>query len=138
MTALVLLVLAACTSHLPPDQAASPALPVAQPALAPIPVDDLLIDAETCGAPSSAEVSHDDLLYDLSLLQLLMEQGYAGYEPLIGAGLHWDALFAAMRAGVEDLPEPVPVPRVQDWALRYLEVTHDNHLALWRITEKGW
>lgn len=111
---------------------------VASQELPPLPVDDLLFPSEVCGTPSAAEVTHVDLLYDLGILELLLRQGYAGFEPLADQGLDWDALFADMRAGVEELPDPVPVARVQDWVLRFLEATGDNHLALWRIGEQGW
>lgn len=104
----------------------------------PFPVEDLLVSAEACSAPSAAELGHADLLHDLDLLEGLLREGYAGFEPLMAAGLDWDALFAVMREDVRELPDPVPVARVQDWAMRYLEVTGDKHLALWRTTDQGW
>ena len=136
MLTLALHALLACAGHAPRD--ATAVVDHSAPPLAPLPVDDLLIPQQACGTPSKAEVSHPELRSDLELLELLLRQGYAGLEPTAATGLDWDGLFASMHADLDDLPDPVSVARVQDWAIRYLEPTGDNHLSLWRVSEEGW
>lgn len=102
------------------------------------PPESLLVSREECVHPAASMMSRRGAIEDMALLESILREGYAGWEPLAAQGLDWEVLLARMRASVEALPEELPVEDLRLALLHGLEGINDGHLALYTVTPKGW
>jgi hypothetical protein len=118
--------------------ACSPASPAPKPAPAPPPKSafrDLVMTAEQCKEPPRASISLADAHADVTVVQRILERGWAGLETRAAEGADPKRAIVRVRLLLDSSRDPVAVPALRDALADALKpVAADGHLAFFGYT----